>query len=360
MADQALQFVPATADQILISVNPRAGRRGRGHRAQQVAQALTDRGWQVQVISPLDEIAETAARLHEQGRLRAVVGAGGDGTMHVLANTLPAEIPLAPLPLGTENLLAKYLWMNDLPAVIEALHEGALTHLDAGHLRCEASPHTSSSVPLERVFLLMVSCGFDAKVIHRLHDSRQGNITHLAYVKPILHAIRTYDYPELRLYWDLEEAGGVPASLAPLAQPGAASRMRSLRQQPQLVSRWAFAFNLPCYAWGLKFTPQASGTDGCLDVCLLQRGSLWQAFRYLFAVLRQRLQGMPDVAFQRLSRFRVEADTPVPVQVDGEPSGFLPMDIGVLPGRLRLIVPRRWAAAHHGLLQGGPTAADAK
>jgi len=360
MPKAALQYLPGCADHILISVNPRAGRRGRQHQAQQLADALTQHGWQAQVMTQLSEVAEAAADLHSRGRLRAVVGAGGDGTMHVLANTLPPEIPLAPLPLGTENLLAKYLWLNDLDKVVEALDRGAVVALDAGHLRCASVAGDANAPPLERIFLLMVSCGFDALVIHDLHDSRLGNITHLAYAKPILRAIRTYEYPELRLYWDVDGDAGAALASAPGACPADGSSGPLPPNQPQLVSRWAFAFNLPCYAWGLKFTPEASGLDSHLDLCALERGSLWQAAKYLYAVLRQRLRGMRDVAFQRVARFRVEADGGVPVQADGEPSGFLPMEVSVLPGRLRLIVPERWAAEHRLALEAAGTANPAK
>lgn len=346
MSDATLQYLPASADHVVISVNPRAGRRGRLHRAEQVAQTLTERGWHVRVVTQLAEVVELAADLSSRGRLRAVVGAGGDGTMHLLANTLPPEIPLATLPLGTENLLAKYLWLNDLEKVVEAIDHGAVVALDTGYLRCASAPGDAAAPPLERVFLLMVSCGFDALVIHDLHDSRSGNITHLAYAKPILRAIRSYEYPELRLYWDVDGEAGADVACRVGVTPEANGNGPLPPNQPQLVSRWAFAFNLPCYAWGLKFTPEANGVDGHLDVCVLKRGSLWQAARYLLAVLRQRLRGRHDVAFQRVSRFRVEADAVVPVQADGEPAGFLPLEVGVLPGRVRLIVPERWAATH--------------
>ena len=41
-----------------------------------------------------------------------MVAAGGHGTVADLVNRLPSEVPIALLPLGTENLLARYL---DLP-----------------------------------------------------------------------------------------------------------------------------------------------------------------------------------------------------------------------------------------------------
>ncbi len=330
MQPPCLQYIPAEAKAVLISVNPSAGRPGRQALVATAVELLTAQGLKVQVFSNLDETSALASELQARGELRAVVGAGGDGTISLLANRMPPEIPLAVLPIGTENLFAKYLQLKDLEQVVSALVRGAVVQLDVGRLRSAVHPSRPDSPTMERIFLLMVSCGFDAEVIHRLHSRRAGNITQLSYAKPILNTIRTYEYPELRLYWD--EPTEPDALAAQLSSP--------------LRARWAFAFNLPCYAWGLKFTPSASGTDGCLDLCTLRRGSLWQAVKYLFAVLRQRIGGQKDCTMTRLRKFRVEADLPTPVQADGDPVGYLPLEVDVIPGRLRMVAPESWAKEH--------------
>ncbi len=336
-----LEYVSSDSRYILISVNPNAGRRGRQALVGRAVAALSERGLQVRIITDLNETVANAEKLHAAGDLRAVVGAGGDGTISLLANRVPPQIPLAVLPIGTENLLAKYLQTRDLDQVIAALVGGAVVRLDAGRLRSAVHPSDPDAARIEQIFLLMVSCGFDAQVIHRLHSTRSGNITQLSYGKPILNTLRTYDYPELRLYWN-EEAETVEHP------PGLQSPLRA---------RWAFAFNLPCYAWGLKFTPNASGSDGYLDLCTLRRGSLWQAVKYLYAVLRQRIGGLEDCSMVRLRHLRVEADSPVPIQADGDPAGYLPMELDVLPQRVKLIVPTSWAQ-QHGFVQGALAPGD--
>ena len=54
-------------------------------------------------------LAQEAAQLLTAGQLRAVVAAGGDGTIRLIAEQTPPGTPLVVLPLGTENLLARYL-----------------------------------------------------------------------------------------------------------------------------------------------------------------------------------------------------------------------------------------------------------
>ncbi|MGC4002636.1 MAG: diacylglycerol kinase family protein [Pirellulales bacterium] len=60
-------------------------------------------------MSSFAELDERVERDLRAGTLRAVVAAGGDGTLNALVNRLPAETPFLMLPLGTENLVAKYL-----------------------------------------------------------------------------------------------------------------------------------------------------------------------------------------------------------------------------------------------------------
>jgi diacylglycerol kinase family enzyme len=50
---------------------------------------------------------------------------------------------------------------------------------------------------------------------------------------------------------------------------------------------------------------------------------------------------LPDAELTRTSRFRLEATTSASVayQIDGDLGGTLPVDVEVLPGQLRLLVP---------------------
>lgn len=273
-----------------------------------MAALLRDRGFQVEIVRDLADLATRANSLHADGRLRAVVGVGGDGTAAELVNRTSPGVPVTMLPGGTENLLARYLHMGPAPGeVCETICSGRLLHLDAG-------------MAAGRVFLLMVSCGFDADVVERLHRARAGHIRHLSYARPIWESLRRYTFPELRVYCT---EGDGPESA----------------EEESLLAGWVFAFNLPCYGGGFRVAPQADGTDGLLDMCAFRRHSLWHGLRYLAAVVLRRHQRMKDCAVRRIRRMRVTASEPVPYQVDGDPGGMLPLEVEVLPGRLTVVVP---------------------
>ncbi len=266
-----------------------------------------------EVVSDLDALTTLAAHYQARGQLRAILAAGGDGTVTEVVNRTEPGVPVTVFPLGTANLLAGYLAIGRDPrAMAQLLCEGTIVRLDAGRAN-------------GRIFLLMVGCGFDADVVHRLHRKRRGgHISYWTWARPILESIRRYRFPDLRVYCDT-----------------AADRPT----EPTHSARWAFVVNLPVYAGGLLVAPDAVGTDGMLNVCTFTSGSFWHGLRYVGHVVLRRHQKLPDYKSVMVSRVRIESDEPVPYQLDGEPGGVLPLEIEVMPARLTLWAPRARALA---------------
>ena len=320
----SLSPLPPHADQVVISVNPKAGAKSPLDRVQALAALLEKRNLTPHVLTDLDEVGTRANRLHAEGRLRALVGVGGDGTAAELVNRTAAGLPLTLLPAGNENLLARYLGLGKSPAELcRTIAEGSIRRLDAASAN-------------GRVFLLMTGCGFDADVVHRVHVNRTGHIRSRNYAKPILAAIRSYGYPAIRVY--LDETGGTHGHRQ---DAGATNGHRQDAGATALEVRWLFVFNLPCYGGGLRLAPQADGSDGLLDVCGFRRGSLWHGLRYAAAVAFGRHQRLADCTTCRVRRLRITSDTEVRYQLDGDPGGVLPLEIEVLPGRLTVVVPAK-------------------
>ncbi len=331
-----IRYQPDAARRVLILTNPTAGSGTHRHAINQLRDHLCSDGMQVEITSDLDQVAHEAAH-PASADLRAVVAAGGDGTVGEVVNrTLPGT-SIAILPLGTENLLAKYLHMLAGPRELgRAIVHGATVRVDAGRAA-------------GRIFVLMAGCGFDADVVQRLHATRTGNIRHLAYVKPILDSLRRYKYPLLHV-----ECEGVvnPYNRQATAAP-------DLRQTFDV--RWLFVVNLPRYAGGLQFVPQAVGTDGLLDICGFESGSWSAGLRYLTGVLRHRHLTWPDCHYVQAKKVRIWSEDDVLYQLDGDPGGSIPVEITVLPARISLIVSENWAVQHgfRHQARGVPPAADA-
>jgi diacylglycerol kinase family enzyme len=314
VSEERSGLLPPEADHVLILVNPTAGRGSAAGQVEALVASLRSRRFGVESFCDLEEACERANCAHRSGTLRALVGVGGDGTAAELVNRTDLGLPICMCPAGTSNVLARCLGLPASPHhVCEAIADGSILKMDAGSAN-------------GRIFLLMAGCGFDAHVVAEAHRLRQqvgvGRYSYWTYVKPILNAIRSYQYPEIRVYWD--NAVADPESEA----TGTGT------------VRWVFACNLPLYGWGLPLAREADATDGVLDVRAFRHGSLWHGLRYLAAAQFGWQRRLPDCVVARATTLQVTAEQPVPYQLDGDPGGWLPLDIEVLAKRLTLVVPR--------------------
>lgn len=292
-----------TSEVVVISMNPNSGATDRRAVVEKLMACLTEQNFEVLLLTDINEVVEVVGQLFG-GRLRCVVAAGGDGTISLLANQLPENTPLAILPLGTENLLAKYLGVSGDPAALaNMIVAGDCRQLDVGRAN-------------GKLFLVMASCGFDADVVRRLHHERTGHIRHWSYAKPVVSSIRKYKYPKIRI--SVESKDG-----------------RQLNASP----RWAFIFNVPRYAMNLPIAAEADPEDGVLDLCTFRGGSLFRGLFYLIAVLLRRHKNWTNSKLYRFTKLTMESDEEVPYQLDGDPGGKLPLTIEVVKGGVTLIVP---------------------
>jgi diacylglycerol kinase (ATP) len=312
-----IEILPDDLRQVLILMNPKAGARDSRERVEQLAELLHKKGFSPEIFTDLDAATQKANHLHDEGKLRVLVGVGGDGTAAELVNRTSTGLPLALLPGGNENLLARYLHLTPAPKTLaDTIAGGKILHLDAGRAG-------------GRIFLLMAGCGLDAEVVRLVHQRRTGHINSFNYLKPLWEVLRTYEYPELRIYCDRVDGSGADCVL------GAVSGDPPV----ELSLRWLGVFNLPCYGGGLQIAPHAEGSDGALDLCGFRHGSFARFAGLAAAVFLRQHRRLADWMTRKIRRLRIESDALVPYQLDGDPGGILPVEIEVLPQRLTLIVP---------------------
>ncbi len=306
------QTISDSADHVLVSVNPKAGRRSVSGRVERLVKSLRSAGFQVEAMTDLTEVAAQANDLHRQGRLRALVGAGGDGTAAELTNRTEPGVPISLLAAGTANLLAKHFRLSGRPEKLcQTIATGQLRELDAGRAN-------------GRLFLVMIGCGFDAEVVRQVHEQREtctrrgGHIGYATYFKPVWRSVRSYRYPEIQVHCgDSDNASAEP-----------------------LTAHWAFASNLPRYGWGIPLAPKAEGDDGLLDLCTYRGKSLWRGAKFAAAAqFGGWHQCLRDCRMVKTATARFTSEEAVSYQLDGDPGGVLPVEVEVLPKRLTLLVP---------------------
>lgn len=297
---------------VLIAANPKSGTTSRRELVVQLENGIRGEGFHCESIFELEALEQRIREIHSEGALRAVVAAGGDGTVSAVASRTAPEVPIGILPLGSENLLAQYLSISRSPAACcKAIARNHTRQIDAMLVNGQ-------------IATLMASVGYDAEVVRRVHANRRSHITRWAYRYQALLAWWAYGFPRFDVVVTHEE--------------------KTITHR----SQWCFVFNIPRYAAGLKLIEQTNPDDGLLDICLFESSGRLRGLAQFWDVLRGRHQHRSDWRHLTGSHIRIQppanessidsAGPPAPMQYDGDWGGFSPFSISVLPHRLRLLV----------------------
>jgi len=240
------------------------------------------------------ELAATAAGRGFDG----VVAVGGDGTVNEIINGLgPRGLPLMVIPQGTGNVLAKELKasrkvMDYLPAV----KQWRLGVRDLGRLANG------------RLFSCFVGAGFDGQCTRALAE-RDGAIHRAPYVPIMWKAVKHSDFRTLRVHSDDKCEAGVSYALVSIT---------------------------PEYGGPMWLTGKAKADDGRFDVLTVhERVTPLSLLKLVAFAMLRRMGRAQSARFFRTVKVKVDADEEVPIQVDGDFAGFLPIEAEVLPGALR-------------------------
>ena len=296
-----------------IVVNPISGSSAAKASLARFRAELERAGWDVR-LRPTERAGHAPDLAHAAALdgASAVVAAGGDGTINEVASGLlragAAAPPLAVLARGTSNLVAREFGIPfDPVGAARTLAGGAVRTLDTVDIGA-----SGPSGPVRRTMLACAGAGWDAHVVAALAAKRRGHITVRTWFAPIASALRDYDFPVFRV-----EAPGEPPREAVLA------------------------LFLNCRPYAKFFTPApgARPDDGLLDAVIVSPDGRDHLPRIAWRAWRRTLAADPCVTIVRAASFRIAADRPVPLPVDGDPAGAVPADLTVRRGALRIFVP---------------------
>lgn len=239
-----------------------------------------------------------------------IIVAGGDGTARAVAGVvLDSGTPIALLPFGTGNLLARNLGLplGDVTAAVEAAFSGGTRPVDVGVVEFEDEEGTRST----EIFLVMAGIGLDAEMARTTRPQAKRFLGWLAYVPPIARSVLANR--SLDLTYRVDDGP-----------------TRTARAHTVIIG------NCGTLTGGMLLLPEATFDDGLLDVVMLRpaRRIGWArigtrltvqgvAHRSRFGRGMLRLApGLRALTYAQGRRFEVRFATPCSVQLDGDSSGL--------------------------------------
>jgi YegS/Rv2252/BmrU family lipid kinase len=304
----------------ILIYNPRAGRGG-PKRLQQLEEARRIFGavgieTQLRPTAAPGDATLLAREAVREGR-ELVIVCGGDGTMNealngVTANHSGCQVPLALLPGGTANVLAKELGLPwDIPAAAEILSRGTLVDIALG-----------LAVPLgqpaaQRYFLCVAGAGPDGMMIYSVKPEAKSKAGILAYWWEGFRQVFRYRFP----------------------------RFRVMTAEHSLDATLIVVGRTKHYGGPFCITTRADLLEDCFELTAITTRSALRYLSYLPKLWRQKLRSERGVFFWKSDLVRCEAigKETVYAQVDGEPLGRLPVEFRIVPGALHLLVPTEFA-----------------
>ena len=237
---------------------------------------------------------------------------GGDGTtMQAAAALVGTDVALGVIPGGTGNLLAGNLRIPASPErAARALVAGRPRPFDLGRMERPGGA---------LYFAVACGAGYDARVMAGTlseHKRRWGMAAYFATTLRLITDIRSTSHV---ITIDGVEYDAVGAMVL-VANCGEVI--------PPLVRLRA----------GIR------PDDGLLDVVVMRANSFSESVRAVWALLRDAPTAEGEetfVGYARGREIRVETDPVQPVQLDGEPGGDTPFTATVVPGAIKIMVPRR-------------------
>ena len=299
-------------------VNPKAG----SVQDADLSAAHGTPGIEVVEVETEDETCAAATAAARDG-IRAVVAAGGDGTLHLVVNGLmawgdhAADRPdLGLIPLGTGNDFARTLGLplGDVAGCLTCLPDGPRRTLDVIRYAHDGQAGYAINV---------CAGGFAGTIGETLTPEFKASWGPLAYLVGAAKLLPDLTDYHTEIAWD----------------DGPAERLDAFN---------VVVANGRTAAGGRPVAPRASPEDGLLDVVVVRAGTALDLARLAALVLAGDYITDDAIVFNQVRRVRIASTPGMWFNVDGELRTNEPVEFEVVPGALNVIVgPEYEAVAPH-------------
>lgn len=301
---------PAQKKNVFLVDNPVSGTTDSFIRREAFLQHFEEHQWACEVYETTpDETVSDAVRRAIAGGVDLVVACGGDGTVAAVASgMIDTGVPLAIIPAGTGNILARDLG-------IPLRFERALELITGDH---EVINLDTMQVK-DQVYVLNLGVGVSSNIMAKTDREQKRRFGMLAYIWNGLGQLTGFRLSSFAVQVD--------------------DKFFNLRASEIMVVNSSIV--------GIQHVPNTvdiDPTDGSLDVCIFRARTLWDLVVLTFNVLLGRKERSVGLRCAKATkRITIRSARRLAVQADGEIIGETPVEIKVLSGALRVIVPPRSA-----------------
>ena len=289
---------------IVFIVNPISGTQSKNNILKWIEERLDHSRYEHEVVKTryAGHATEISAQAVKDG-IDIVVAIGGDGTINETARSLiHTPTTLGIIPCGSGNGLARHLhFPMDPKAAIDILNEGHQIQMDNGKI---------NGIP----FFCTCGVGFDAFVSLKFADSGKRGL--LTYLENTLYDSLNYQ-PET---YEIENEAGTVKYKAFLIACGNASQ----------------------YGNNAYITPQASLTDGLMDITILEPFTVLDVPSLSFQLFNKTINQNSRIKTMRAKKIKIRRSQPGVFHYDGDPiMGSENLEVEIIPKGLNIITSNK-------------------
>jgi len=252
-----------------------------------------------------------------------IIAAGGDGTYNEVINGIACtDIPMAILPLGTTNVLAKELNMPDnienalniaLRGKTQKVCLGRITLIpvydpwEVRSLKTAENSNTRHSSLLTRHFLLMAGIGYDGETVYGIKKGLKKYSGKGAYILSGLKTLMRWAPDKLTFTMNGKSCEGYSAIICKTSK----------------------------YGGNFRIAPDADIKRNNLYAFIMHGKNRLDIFRYISGIITKRHLKFKDITYQQIKNMEITGNAHI--QIDGDYFGMTPARIEIVPDALRLV-----------------------
>jgi YegS/Rv2252/BmrU family lipid kinase len=246
---------------------------------------------------------------------RKIIAVGGDGTLHEVINGIftqgecsPRQVSVGMIPVGTGNDWGK---MFSIPLIyegaVDVIKENKLVLHDIGIIK-----YHDGDKQEKRYFINIAGLGYEALVVKKTNKQKEkGRSSQAIYLLNLLSSLVMFRNTKTEIVIDDKPYSGK-----------------------------IFSINIGNGRYcggGMRQTPEALPDDGLLDITVIREMGRIEILKSLKILYDGTILSHPKIDGFRAKNIRVQSESLLYAEADGESLGHTPVEVSIIPGAVNVV-----------------------